>query len=271
MTVPVTLLMSTYQWPEALGLCLQSVAAQTVMPAEVIVADDGSGEPTRQVVERFRRELPVPVVHLWQPNEGFRPNIMRNRAIAAARHPYIVQIDGDVILDRLFVADHLAFARKGRFVAGRRVMLPRDVTDQLCASGRVERLRTPLRSRLLASAYQLVCWSGTNVEGVRGCNLAYWREDAIRVNGWDETVTSKGPSDKEFCARMVNTGVRAFNLRYHAHQFHLAHGEAGRRINTPVVRALLERTIATGKQTCEVGIAQHGAAGEHDGADLRAT
>lgn len=261
----VTLFMSTYEWPEALALCLESVGRQTLLPDEVIVADDGSGESTRQVVERFRKELPVPLVHLWQANGGFRPNIMRNRAIAAARHPYIVQVDGDVILDPRFVADHLAVARPGRIVAGRRVMLPEDVTDRLCKTGGAERLRTPLRSRVLASAYQLL-WRGTNVEGVRGCNLSYWREDAIRVNGWDETVTSKGPSDKEFCARMVNAGARVFNLRYHAHQFHLAHGEAGRRINTAAVRALLRDTIATRKLTCEVGIAQRGEAEAHDGA-----
>ena len=37
----VSLVISTYNWKEALGLCLLSVTRQTVIPTEVIIADDG--------------------------------------------------------------------------------------------------------------------------------------------------------------------------------------------------------------------------------------
>lgn len=248
-----SLFLTTYEWPEALALCLASIAAQTVLPDEVLVADDGSGDETRKVVEQFRARLPVPVLHCWHPHQGYRINTLRNNALRAARGPYVLQLDGDMVLDRRFVADHLELARPGRLVAGRRVMLGEAETRRLCASGEPAGLSS-FRSGLVARAYQTFFRSGTAVHGVRGCNLGYWKDDAVRVNGFDERMTSKGPNDKEFCARMVNTGVRLYNLRYYGIGYHLHHGEGGRRTHAEQLRAILQDTLATGKVRCEQGL-----------------
>lgn len=244
---------TTYEWPEALALCLASIAAQTVLPDEVIVADDGSGDATREVVERFRTRLRVPVRHCWHPHQGYRINTLRNNALHAARGPYVIQLDGDMVLDRRFVADHLELARRGRLVAGRRVMLDAEETRRLCASGAPAGLSS-FRSGLAARAYQTFCRSGTAVHGVRGANLAYWKDDAVRVNGYDERMTSKGPNDKEFCARLVNAGVRVYNLRYHAIGYHLHHREGGRRTHEQQLRTILNDTLATRKVRCDLGL-----------------
>lgn len=253
-TRPATsLFLTTYRWPQALSLCLQSIAAQRVLPDEVIVADDGSGDETRDVVERFRGRSPVPVIHCWHPHQGYRINTLRNNALQVARGPYVIQIDGDLVLDGNFVADHLEFARRGRLVAGRRVMLAAEETRRRCASGERAGL-SAFRSGVAARAYQLFLRSRTAVHGVRGCNLAYWKDDAVRVNGYDETMTSKGPNDKEFCARLVHAGVRVYNLKYYAIGFHLHHGEDGLRTDAQYVRGVLRDTLATGKVRCELGL-----------------
>lgn len=249
----VSLFLTTYNWPQALTLCLQSLMHQTVLPDEVIVADDGSGDATRQVVEHFKTIAPFDLVHCWQPDEGYRINAIRNKAIAAASHPYIIQIDGDIIAHPRFVADHLAFARPGRFVIGRRNNISKPDTHHFCEQGKFDKLHS-FRNYLVAVFHHHLLYKNTSVKGVRGCNVAFWKEDAYKVNGYDLSMTSKGPNDKEFCARLVNAGVKAYNLKFYAIAYHLYHGEEGLRTNYEQVNGIYRDTLATGKVTCSRGL-----------------
>jgi len=102
-----SLITPTYNWPEALELLLLSVMNQTVLPNEVIIADDGSGKDTRHLIETFQKKFPVPLIHIWHEDiKNRKPKIM-NQAIAAAKYDYIVEIDGDIIMNKHFVEDHL--------------------------------------------------------------------------------------------------------------------------------------------------------------------
>lgn len=117
----LSLIISTYNSPEALRVTLESVLRQAIYPREIIIADDGSDESTATVIKEFTSKSPVPLRHVWHENRGFRLAAIRNRAIAAATGDYIVQIDGDIILDPFFIADHIDSARNGHFVCGSRV------------------------------------------------------------------------------------------------------------------------------------------------------
>src|SRR5690242_8999091 len=119
----VSLIISTYNWPDALELCLQSVQQQRLLPNEVIIADDGSAKETGQVIEKFQKRLLAPLHHIWQADEGFRLGMARNKAIAAASSEYLIQVDGDLVLHPDFVYDHVHAARKGHFIGGSRVLL----------------------------------------------------------------------------------------------------------------------------------------------------
>ena len=116
----VSLIITTYNWPRALYLCLDSVMQQTVMPSEILVADDGSGISTRDVVRHFQNISPVPVHHIWHEDRGFRVAAIRNKAIAASSGDYVIHVDGDLILQRNFIQDHILFAREGCYVSGSR-------------------------------------------------------------------------------------------------------------------------------------------------------
>jgi glycosyltransferase involved in cell wall biosynthesis len=98
-----SLIVTTYNWPEALEACLQSAFKQTLLPKEIIVCDDGSTDSTKQVIDNLRKISPVSLVHLWQPDEGFQASKARNKGIAASVGEYIVQIDGDVLLHKDFI------------------------------------------------------------------------------------------------------------------------------------------------------------------------
>ena len=104
-----SLIICTYNWPEALALVLTSATFQSVAPNEIIVADDGSGESTAKVVQEFAKKTSIPIIHSWQKDDGCRIPHSRNRAIAKSNYEYIIMIDGDTILHGDFVKDHVKF------------------------------------------------------------------------------------------------------------------------------------------------------------------
>ncbi|MCC8153459.1 MAG: glycosyltransferase [Tannerellaceae bacterium] len=114
-SIRTSLIVSTYNRPEALNLCLKSIARQKVLPNEVVIGDDGSKEETRLLIEKFQKDFPVPIKHIWHEDKGFRLAMSRNKAVANCDYEYILEIDGDLILHPLYVSDHLYFAQKSFF------------------------------------------------------------------------------------------------------------------------------------------------------------
>ena len=258
----ISLIITTYNWKEALGVSLTSVLAQTVSPCEVIVADDGSRPDTGELVRRVAAAASVPVIHSWQEDRGFRLAMSRNRAIARARGAYIVLLDGDIILDHRLIEDHRDFARPSHFVQGTRVLLGRELSDQVLASGElgrpllargVENRKNCVRSLLLA---RLFSFRSRRLPGVKTCNFAFWREDALAINGFNEEFVGWGREDSEFTARLLNTGVRRQNLKFCALGYHLHHA-MNERDRLAINDAILRRTIDAKLRRCARGLDQY--------------
>lgn len=265
-----SLIIATYNWKEALDLVFQSIERQVEMPDEVLVADDGSRPDTAEVISEWGRRLPVPVRHVWQEDAGFRLSRVRNRAIAESTGDYILIIDGDMVLHRHFVGDHKRAARKGYFVQGVRLLTGPDTSSRMIREGRldlgfwasgVERrrhlLRIPFLSRLLLLRVH------SDQRAIRGSNQGYWREDLVRVNGFDEQMTGWGREDNEIAARLYHNGIFRRNLRFGGLAIHLWH-----RIRTPEGinpnDRYLSESIQTRATRCALGIDGH-IGGQGDG------
>lgn len=256
----VSLLIATYNWPEALTLCLKSVAAQRIMPFEVVIADDGSGEPTRKVIEAFSRTLPCPVKHVWHEDRGFRLTIIRNKAIAACQGDYIVQIDGDVILHRNFIRDHAAFAEKGAFVVGSRAMIDEKLARRMLRSGKARvAWYTPGVKHWLNALYLpagMSLYKHRRDDHIRGCNMAFWREDLLAVNGYNEQMTGWGHEDAELVVRLRNMGCAQHTLKFAGFVFHIHHPYSSRE-SEPVNRTIWLAARAEKRIRCEQGVDQY--------------
>ena len=227
------LIVTTYNWPEALALVLRSIGTQSVLPDEVIVADDGSGDETRRLLERMAAELPCPLRHSWQEDLGFRVARSRNLAIAASHADYLILIDGDMVLHRHFVRDHVRAARPGFFSQGSRVLLDEAATVKAIRAGRAAPgLFSPgivRRRHTLRLPWAGLVWlrhsAGRKRGGIKGCNQAWWRDDLIRLNGFDERMLSWGREDDEIVARAFHAGLQRQDCRFMALAFHLWHPE----------------------------------------------
>lgn len=230
----VSLIISTYNWPEALNLCLKSVRNQVRLPDEIIIADDGSKTATRVIVDAFRDQLSIPVHHVWQEDMGFRKCMILNKAVQKASFPYIVQIDGDVILDPNFIKDHLSVAQEGTFVRGTRAHIRETVLRPMFRQERIafSWWSKGIKNRFNALRLPFMAWVFTRKrscsKSVRGCNLAFWKQDFIAVNGYSNDLQGWGHEDEELAARLVHNGVMRKGLKLKAVQFHITHRIAAR-------------------------------------------
>jgi glycosyltransferase involved in cell wall biosynthesis len=258
----ISLVVTTYEWPAALGLVLASVERQTRLPDEVIVADDGSGEATRKLLDDWRERLPGRLHHVWQPNEGFRVARVRNLALAVATGDYVIVLDGDMVLHPEFVADHAAAARPGRWVQGVRPRLSPSTTRAMLDGGApdlrwwqpgLEHRWHALRAGWLARLHSN---RRPRLSSVKGCNQGYWRADLVRVNGFDERFVGWGPEDKEIAARLDHAGIGFLFLKHSAVAYHLWHPSRAPGGSNPNER-WLEETLATRATRCELGLDSH--------------
>ena len=224
-----TLLISTYNWPEALELVLLSVEKQTLKPDELIIADDGSGKETRDLIDKFKKQSTIKVSHIWHEDQGFQKSIILNKAIAQSKGDYIIQSDGDCILHPDFVKDHLRLAKNNAYLYGSRVSIKKSYLKELFETKalkfnlfskgikkRTRTLRIPLFSMLYHSKKELS-------KKMRGCNVSYWKKDFISINGYNEDMTGWGREDSELIIRMMNHGCKGKRIRYSGIVYHIWH------------------------------------------------
>jgi glycosyltransferase involved in cell wall biosynthesis len=253
----------THNWPQALELCLRALAGQSEPAGEVIVSDDGSGPDTRAVVQRLAHNYPVPLRHLWQEHAGFRAARARNRGIAAARGDYIALLDGDMIPQPDFLADHRAMARPAAFLQGGRALLDANATARVLAGG-----STAVHpwTRGLDRGSKALRWSWMarrrarprkDLSTIMSCNQSYWRADLLAVNGFDEAMVGWGYEDTELAARCLHAGLIRYSLKYCAIAAHLDHPSRGRPGEASPNRIQFQRTLAERRVRCERGIADH--------------
>lgn len=266
-----SVLVTTYNWPQALGLVLAALARQRVPPGEVIVADDGSRADTLDLVMQRAETFPVPLRHVWQDDLGFRAARVRNLAIAAARHDYVLLLDGDMVPHESFVADHLEAARPGCFVQGSRVLTGPMQASRMIADGRldlsffaddIERRRHTLRWPWLSRRLRA---PKASPRGVKTCNQGWWAKDLRTINGFDERMQGWGREDDELAARAFNAGLRKITLKFAGLAVHLHHAERRLEAASPN-DAILRETRASGRTRCESGLEQHFAGAEREAA-----
>jgi glycosyltransferase involved in cell wall biosynthesis len=269
--VSTSVVVLTYNWSQALARVLQSLAQQRRLPLEVIVADDGSGEETASMIHALARTYPVPLRHVWQEDLGFRAARARNRGIAACRGDYVVLIDGDMVLHPEFLADHLAFADRGYYLQGGRICVRAGETARLLGGG-APRFHPFVNgdfsrssgSKRLYSFRQpwLAAFKAAADRGGRimSCNMSFWRDDLLAVNGFDERMEGYGSEDIELAARLDNLGRKRRQLKFAALALHLDHGSRAPVDPNDVAmpnNQLLADTRATGRVRAPLGIDSH--------------
>ncbi|GIL04988.1 glycosyltransferase [Betaproteobacteria bacterium PRO7] len=263
----ISVIVTTYNRPDALRAALAGLCAQIDRGFEVLIADDGSRDDTRQLVESLAAGAPIPVRHVWQEDRGFRAGAARNRAAAIAAGDYLLFLDGDCIPRPDWIAQHRRLAEPGWMVAGNRILLSERFTQHALERGepvhgwslgqwRLAQLaghinRTlPLRRLALGPLRKL---GARRWQRVRTCNLGVWAADFRAVNGFDEQFEGWGFEDSDLAVRLLNHGVRRKEGAFATGVLHLWHREHDRRFEAKN-RALLQQRIASRDVRASVGL-----------------
>lgn len=257
-----SLVITTYNKPGYLHLVLQSSLIQTLLPLEVVVADDGSGVETRKLVEKFRETAPFPVKHVWHEDLGFRLAAIRNKGLAVCESEYVISIDGDILLHPDFVKDHMHYARDGYFTSGGRISLMPELTEKMIKTEQlwvkpddlVLKKRSKLfRSSLLAKLF--LNYKAKSYKYGAGANMAFWTKDIKAINGFDESFVGYGFEDFDVMLRFMNSGIKKQYLRYRALTCHLYHPyNRGTKESFNLNKERFEANEANHVAYCEKGI-----------------
>jgi glycosyltransferase involved in cell wall biosynthesis len=266
----LSVVISTYNWPEALQAVVEGFFSQTDMDFEIVIADDGSGEATRACIGRLQARSPVPIKHVWQPDIGYRLAMSRNGGIRASSGDYVIVIDGDCIPQRNFVAQHRKLARRGFMVTGSRILLNPNASKRVLARQldlQALGLFDKLRMRLSGEANKLMqlLWTMPDVgreksrfsfRRIKGCNMGIWRDDLERINGFDESFTGWGHEDADLVVRLFHAGVMRKDGAFATEVFHLWHRENKRDQESSNRRVVLERAANKTTQAAR-GLREH--------------
>lgn len=236
-TLAVTVIVSTYNSEEWLRKVLEGYKYQTYENYEVLVADDGSRDTTKELINEFKEDYPVTLRHIWHEDKGYRRQRILNKAILDAKNDYILFTDGDCIPRKDFVEVHVKFAEKGYFLSGGYCKLPmktseaitaEDIKNENCfdvpwlkqhdALGKKQQLKLKA-GETLANVLDVVTPTGATFNN---CNSSAWKVDLIAINGYDERMQYGGP-DRELGERLINYGIKPKQIRYKAICLHLDH------------------------------------------------
>ncbi len=261
-----TLLISTYNRPDALTLCLESVLQQTVMPYEIVIADDGSDGKTKELLLSYQKKFSCLLKHVWQEDDGYRLAQIRNKAIAASTGDYIIQTDGDLLFHKNFIQDHIKFAKHKCFVSGARANINEQKTKSIVTqqvvphlafySNEISKRYNAFRNTVLKSVNSTIQSSPANSKYVLGCNMAFWKEDLLLVNGYNEEFAGWGKEDNDIAIRLIHAGVQLRFLKFAGIVFHLWHKEA-QRTNLAENELIFERSLTQKEYYVQKGIQQY--------------
>lgn len=270
----ITVVVPTYNRPQALRLCLLSLAEQSALPHEVLIADDGSSSETRDMALEMQTQLRrvFPIRHVWHEDKGFRKPKILNETVRQATGDYLVFLDGDCMAHRHFVRTHAEQGSLDAILSGKRVEIGRALTERLLKEGRVLNSLAP---RLIWDSFRggsrkveealmirspflrrIAHRDRITDDGVWGCNFSLSKDLFVAINGCDEDFLDGSIEDNDLGIRVLNQGKRVRSVRGLAIIFHLWHPSSWSFENEKYQHnlAILKRRIANREPFCKNGI-----------------
>ena len=231
-----SVVVTTYNRPDALKKVLEGLHHQTILPDEVIVADDGSGPDTGEMIRNFKRDSLYPLHHVWQEDKGFMAARIRNKAILESGGDYLISLDGDCVPGKHFIADHRRLAEKGYFFQGKRILVSKPLAslfthEDANSFGKLLRYAFTNRLKNCHHLIRMVRFPSTacaHLKGIKSCNMGFFRNDIFAVNGFNEDFVGWGREDSELAVRLFKYGLKRKGHPFMAICFHLWHEENNR-------------------------------------------
>jgi glycosyltransferase involved in cell wall biosynthesis len=240
--ISISVIVTTYNRPSALNAVLKSLSLQTKLPTEVIIADDGSRDKTRVLIKSWQSKIACPLIHVWQKDKGFRAARIRNLAALSVKGNYLIFLDGDCIVFPDFVSQHMYLAEENFMVMGSRILCSPIFTHEIEGNElwpgvfKVSEWLKTFIKKDINRIYPLLRlpdgpWRKLRKKkwlGIRTFNLAVWKKDFYKVNGFDEQFEGWGHEDADLAIRLINSSILRKDGQFALPVLHLWHPESDR-------------------------------------------
>ncbi|WP_336127026.1 glycosyltransferase family 2 protein [Mesoflavibacter sp. CH_XMU1422-2] len=258
-----SVVISTYNQPKWLKKVLQGFEQQIESDFEIIIADDGSKEETKLVIDQFKSLSNISVKHVWQEDNGFNKTKILNKAIKVVDSDYLIFTDGDCIPRSDFVKKHLELRKENCFLSGGYFKLPKHISKAISHEDIIEQRcfdKDWLLSKGLKINFKInkltsfgfkewflntftttkATWDGMNTSG--------WKKDILKVNGFDERM-KYGGEDREMGERLINLGIIPIQARYSLICVHLHHERPYKNEEAIIINKEIRKQTKSNKST----------------------
>lgn len=271
MTDMISVIVTTYNWADALEACLNSLLAQSDQHFEIIIADDGSSDATLQKINKFIANTTISLRHVYHEDMGFRAGTIRNKAVSISNGKYLLFLDGDCVAFPHFISRHRLLAETDYFVPGNRILLSPSYTQNILQQkiklhtkkigffvaqwikGNINRILPLLHIRHNDWRYR----QSTQWQKAMTCNLGIWKQDFLAVNGFDELFEGWGYEDSDLVIRLIHQGIRRKEGRFAIPVLHLWHPQNDRSQHDENYRRLLDRLTDKDMIIAQKGVDQY--------------
>lgn len=255
----ISLIVSVYKNIKYLELVLQSIQLQTYKNFELIVAEDNNGSEMKEYLNNKRENFVVTIQHVFQEDKGFRKNKILNEAIRVSTGEFLVFVDGDCILHRNFLQEYAKNAKKNTCLLGRRVELGEKSSRELLNYGDVKKINLLWLMKNFTYGIEegiyLPFLPSRKSVGVFGCNFGLYKEDILKINGFDEDyVRATAGEDSDIDWRLEKNGVEYRSLKNKAIQYHIYHKRTNREEDGTFNWKILENKKKEGIIFCKNGL-----------------
>lgn len=265
----VTLIISVYKDVESLSVILEALKFQTYQHFDIIISEDGESEAMHAFLHaNWNREN---ILHLTQPDTGWRKNRALNSSIRASKGDYLIFIDGDCVPHHRFVENHVRFAAPETIIAGRRVKLgPRFSKLFREETGRLLQLEKKVVTDFLAMRKDGAkfyeegvyvspdTWIGKvlstrKFRTMKGCNMSFHKADIVSINGFDEDYELPAVGeDIDLIWRFQAAGFTFRSVKNFCVQYHLHHSENWS--DNSINNGIMMEKIKLGEYVCKNGL-----------------
>jgi GT2 family glycosyltransferase len=273
-----TIIISVYKDIKSLDIILESLASQTILPDEVLISEDCQSQEMTTFVPQAGIKYPnLNITHLFHEDSGWRKNIALNRAVLAAQNEYLIFIDGDCVPFEDFIENHVIQAKKGVVLSGKRVELGPKITQKIYDKKLKASTLTKyywfylpqllldktrhLEDMLHISAKSFLApYIKRHVRYIIGCNWSCYKEDLLKINGFDETyaLPSVG-EDIDLGWRFRGMDIKLLSCKHNANQVHLYHKKRFDSSTLNINNEILQKNFDKNRFFCDNGIIkQHG-------------
>jgi len=233
----VSVIVSTYNQPEMLEKVLWGFNCQTFMDFELIIADEGSGVHTKELITNIKTKLSFPISHIWEEDDGFQKSKILTKAILSSNTDYIIMTEGDCIPREDFVQVHYINKLPKTFISGVSYLLPfnisrtltlKDIEEQNCFKInwlKEKGINKSFKNAKLASrgfVSQALNTLTPTKYSWNAHNSSGWKNDILKVIGSGQDMEYEG-EERELGACLHKYGIKTKQLRYSAVCVHLDH------------------------------------------------